>query len=426
MRILMLGWEYAPRITGGLGVACQEMAEAFAAAGHQVDFLLPTKTKEQVSDQVKLIDASALTPDLDFWKKETSYIEQIREVSIGTRLLPYIGYETFEIARTKKKTVKKLETTEESELLKEIKLTGAYHGDLHSELLKYALLAVQVARELKPDVVHAHDWVTFKAGCMIRSLLQIPLCVHLHSTEHDRNGIHAQEDILREERKGIQAADHVFCVSQKVRHTVSTAYQTPTKKLTVIPNASSLKAVKISTNRKPKTIAFAGRLTHQKSPSTFIDLARDLTSRGHDFQYLIMGDGHLRPELEAHVASSNFKDRVTFTGFLERTELLKRLGTVDLLIVPSTSEPFGLIILEALLKNVPVAAARGVGIGEFIPSLPQVERWDHYSYIRLAERLMIDEDFRANTMRYCQKEASQLSWKNSVEQMTAKFDQLSS
>ncbi|REE01038.1 glycosyltransferase involved in cell wall biosynthesis [Marinoscillum furvescens DSM 4134] len=420
----MLGWEYAPRISGGLGVACQEMAETLASNGHQVAFLLPTKSSAQVSKNIQLIDASSLTPDIDFWKQEKAYTKSIQEVELGSRLLPYIGYETFEIARTRQQVIKKLEPTEESELLEQLQLTGEYHGDLHAELLKYALLAVQVARKSQPDVIHAHDWVTFQAGVLIKELLGIPLCVHIHSTEYDRNGVHAQKQIESEEQTGMQAADHVFCVSRMVRNTLTTRYGIDASKISVIPNASSLILASEPPKRVPKTIAFAGRLTQQKSPSTFIDIARDLTSRGHDFQYLIMGDGHLRQNLEAHVSNSNFSQRVTFTGFLDRSKLLQQLGKVDLLIVPSTSEPFGLIILEALLKNVPVAAARGVGIAEFIPSLPQVERWDHYSYVRLAERLMTDPDYRKSTLAYCQKEASRLSWQTSIQQMEKVFEQL--
>lgn len=414
MTILMLGWEFPPKISGGLGVASQGLAEAMAAAGHQVTFLLPKKTKNQVSKLVKLVDASALKPDVAYWKKKNTYTKILREVEIGTSLLPYLPASAFEIAREKQLTVESLEPTEESNLIENMDLTGSYDADLRMELVKYALLAVQVALKEKPQVVHAHDWITFCAGRMIKKLTNTPLFLHVHSTEYDRNGGHAQAFVIEEETAGFKACDHIFCVSEKLKQTIRTQYGVSSKKITVAPNALQLSGPAKANGRLPKNIAFVGRLTYQKSPATFLDIARELTSLGYDFQYFVIGDGHLRPELEAYVRASNFSDRFTFTGFLEREKLLKKLGEIDLLVMPSASEPFGLVALEAVMKHIPVAAAQGVGIGEFIPSLPQVERWDHYSYHKLVERLMTDLVYRKDVVEKCAKEAGNLSWEDTA------------
>lgn len=424
MKILTLGWEYAPKISGGLGVACQGLTEAMAAAGHEVTFLLPKKVKGQVSKKVKLVDASETEPNPDIWKKKKEHIEIIKEVEIGQYLLPYLPPQTFTIAKEKQKIFTTYEDTGESEILRQIKLTGEYEGNLQAELFKYALLAVQLAKEENYDVVHAHDWVTFKAGMMVKEMAEVPFVAHLHSTEFDRNGVHAQDFIIREEQKGLQSADHIFCVSHQLRETVCSRYNIPRSKISVAPNASLLKAPKNEKPDNPKNIAFVGRLTHQKSPATFIDIARDLTSRGHDFQYFVIGDGYLKDDLESKVAGSNFASRIKFTGFLNRKELLKTLGEMDLLITPSTAEPFGLVILEAILKNIPVAAARGTGVAEFIPSLPQVDRWDHYSYVKLVEKLMTNDEMRSYAIQKCREEAGKLSWKGTAALVTTTLKQI--
>ncbi len=85
-----------------------------------------------------------------------------------------------------------------------------------------------------------------------------------------------------------------------------------------------------------------------------------------------------------------------------------------MLITPSASEPFGLVMLEAILKRVPVAAAEGVGIAEFIPSLPQMKPWDQYNYVRLAERLLTDQVFRDKTIEDCYGEATKLTWSSAA------------
>ncbi|MEQ8471916.1 MAG: glycosyltransferase family 4 protein [Marinoscillum sp.] len=417
MKILMLGWEFPPKISGGLGVASQELAEALADAGHDISFLLPKKNKTQVSKKVKLIDASALKPDVGFWKKKSTYTESLSEIELGTMLLPYLDPIHFEVAKKQQKQKIVLEDTEESKLLEHIELTGQYEANLGAELLKYALLAVQVAKKQKPEVVHAHDWITFRAACMIKRLLNIPVVLHVHSTEHDRNGVYAQPHVISEERAGFDQADCIISVSGKLKDTIVNAYQVSSGKITVVPNALSLKGATREVTSAPKHIAFVGRLTHQKSPSIFVDLARDLSSKGYDFQYSIIGDGYLRADLENRVMSSNFSNKVTFTGFLDRGEVLKKLGEIDLLVVPSASEPFGLVALEAILKKIPVAAARGIGLGEFIHSLPQVERWDHYSFVQLIERLMTDPAYYQDVVETCFKEAKKLNWKNILNQV---------
>lgn len=412
----MLGWEFPPKISGGLGVASKSLAEALAVSGHQVSFLLPKKDTTQVSKDIQLIDASTLKPDVNFWKKKKVYTETLSETSIGSMLMPYLDPEIFVTNKTKTQKKVSLENTEDSKLLEKIELTGTYEADLGAELLKYAMLAVQVAKKERPDIIHAHDWITFRAAVLIKKTLDLPIVLHTHSTEYDRNGQYAQQHVIDEERSGFEQADQVIAVSQKLKYTIITSYGIDGSKIKVVPNILTIKASIPKTNT-PKHIAFIGRLTHQKSPSIFIDLARDLCSKGYDFHFSVIGDGYLRGDLEHRVATSNFSERIKFEGFLDRAELLKKFSSIDLLVVPSASEPFGLVALEAILKGIPVAAALGIGVGEFIPSIPQVERWDHYSYIKLIERLMTDEPYRKDIVTTCQKEAARITPERSVNIM---------
>ncbi len=417
----MLGWEYPPKITGGLGVASQGIAEALADKGYKVSFLLPKKSRLQVSQHVKLMDASKIKPDLDYWKKKKTVTEIIQETELGTRLLPYLPPETFVIAKEKQQTIEVLESTTESDLLENITLTGDYEGELATELLKYALIAVQVARKEKPKLIHAHDWITFRAGAMIKKTLKTPLYLHVHSTEYDRNGGYAQPFVIEEERKGFDTADHIFCVSHKLKNVICEKYGVEESKISVVPNAVKLSAAEERPKSSPKTIAFIGRLTHQKSPFTFVDVARELHSRGNDFKYLVIGDGYLRDALEDRVKSSNFSNKFTFTGFLDREKVMRKLNEIDLLIMPSAAEPFGLVALEAVMKKIPVAAATGMGVAEFVPSIPQVDRWDHYNFIRMVEKLMKDKTYRKSVVENCLAEAKGLIWKKSAEIIDGKY-----
>ena len=228
--ILMLGWEFLPEITGGAGVASHGIAEAIAKKGHHVNFLLPRKTKGQSSRLVNLIDVSKIAPDLDYWKGKKTTIKAIKESGLGMKVLPYLPAESFPVAKEKQeKTISHISDLE-AKLLENIKLSGSYESDFGKELIKYALLATQVVRGQRPDIVHAHDWVTFRAGGIIKKILKTPLCLHVHSTEHDRNLARAQQYIIDEERKGFDIADHIFCVSNRLKSVVIGQYGASVRK----------------------------------------------------------------------------------------------------------------------------------------------------------------------------------------------------
>ncbi len=132
-----------------------------------------------------------------------------------------------------------------------------------------------------------------------------------------------------------------------------------------------------------------------------------------------MGDGYLLESLKEKASSQNLN--IEFTGFLSRQTVLKKLNTLDLLVVPSNAEPFGLVTLEAIMKGIPVAAALGSGVAEFVPSLPQIDKWNHFAYAQLIEKLMTDLTFREKTIHDCLKEASNLSWAKSAENILSNY-----
>ena len=421
----MLGWEYPPKISGGLGVASKGLAEALASM-HEVHFLLPKKSKNQVSQSVKLINAAAIKPDEKLWKKTKKYTQVLEEIELGQLLLPYLPPQIFQKVIRTQKVITELESTEEWELFDQIKLTGNYDESLEAEATKYAMLALQKARKLKVDLVHAHDWVTFKAGIMIQEKLGIPMVAHVHSTERDRNGLHANESIIKIEQEGLQKANQVLCVSQQQRTIIEEQYEIDSKKITVVPNASDVKASARKKSNQQPHIAFIGRFTHQKNPGVLISLATDLSSKGHDFTYSYFGDGYLSEQLQEQVNNANLSDRFTFHGFQDHTKILQALNNIDLVIMPSNAEPFGLVALEAILKKVPVIASQDVGISEFIPSMNLVAPWDQYGLAKSAEKLLTNEAFRKENLSVCHKEANKLSWKNSANLVSKVYSKVTS
>lgn len=415
MKILMLGWELPPHISGGLGIASEGIAQGLANQGNYVEFFLPRKRATHKQGAFTIKAANRLKPNVKLWRKKTTRIETLIETDMGVRLIPYLPAEIFTIAREKQIIVEEIEETEETELLENIVLSGTYHQDLINEISKYALLATQHALGKKFDVIHAHDWVTFKAGRMVSKETGLPLYTHCHSTEYDRNGVFAQPIVVEEEKLGFQQSKKIFCVSNQLKKTIMLKYKISSDKIVVVPNACEiLKSKAAKTANKKKQVLFIGRLTNQKNPIAFVDLARDLVNRGFDCEFTMLGDGYMMDDLKGKVKQNNLTSRFNFPGFLPQELVMKQLLKSDLLIVPSSAEPFGLVILEGIMNQIPVVAATGTGVAEFVPSLPQVELWDHYNFVKLAEKLLFDKPYAEKIVAACHKEASQLSWAKSA------------
>ncbi len=413
MRILMLGWEYPPSITGGLGIASQGIAESLAKLGHKVTFLLPKKKKEQKGEKVTVEDASNMKIEPDFWLESSESISEFSDTQLGSQVVTYMPPRVFSKLSKKIKSEKNVKSKDLPEV-SAIKLTGKYDDGLLMETGKFALLAVQLASKKKFDLVYCHDWPTFKAGRLIKEMLGLRMAVHVHSIESERNGVFTNPVVIDEESKGIRTADLVFTVSDRTRSRIIDNYKAKKNKITVIPNAGPrlLPKKKTSTKKKPE-IAFIGRFTDQKSPGTFIDIARELTSRGLDYDYVMIGGGYLHHDLVEKSKHLNLSDRLKFPGFLNHQEVLEAMGNIDLLIAPSNAEPFGLVMLEAILMEVPVISSPGSGLSEFIPEIPQADRWDIYNCTSLAEKLIEDKKYRSEIIEKCLKKARTLTWEKS-------------
>src|SRR3989344_3718540 len=151
LKILMLGWEFPPFNSGGLGVACKNLAEALVDQGHKITFLLPWKINAH-SNKLKFI-----------YSDDTAMLTEYKPFMSG-----YITSEEYVLL-----------TPEERLLI---------DGDLTTKVMNFAQNASKVLGTYSFDILHAHDWLTYKAGLASRRVLHLPLVAHVHSTEFDRCG----------------------------------------------------------------------------------------------------------------------------------------------------------------------------------------------------------------------------------------------
>lgn len=417
MRILMFGWEYSPRHTGGLGVVCKSLCDELAKE-HAIRFILPAAEKpvKKAAENIS-IKAVAEIPAENIEKKQLP--EQVKMLEVGSRLVPYLPKEVF---RENQEAEQK--PNHETELLRKIPLTGKYDQNLSAEVTKFTLLSSDLYEDENYDIIHAHDWLGAHAGLLAKAILKIPLVFHIHSTESDRNGMGGNEQIRSVERRAIEMADAVVCVSEKTKRDIIAQYDAEEEKITVVPNATAWRM-----NNKPLTppvntnIGFLGRLTDQKAPGRLVDVARLLENEDAGFTYTVMGDGYLADHLAGQIKKYNLAGSFRLKGFLPPEKVRKELSKLSLLVVPSVSEPFGLVALEATARGIPVIISENAGVNDYMP-FKTFRQWDLHAMKDLILSLVGDESYSQQYLSECRKAMRKLSWKKSAAIVTSLYEKL--
>ncbi|MFS8119948.1 MAG: glycosyltransferase family 4 protein, partial [Microcoleus sp.] len=271
MNILMLGWELPPHNSGGLGVACYHMAKALAYKGVDIDFVLPHENKEVYKEFVV--------------HSATSVPATVVQMGAGAYGMVCDQCAT---APCPHATV-------------DIRTLQKYYGEYVQKLVKQKV----------PDIIHAHDWLTFEAAVLAKKLTSRPMIAHVHATEFDRSGEHHGNPIVHDiEYNGLLMADHIIAVSQATKDLIIREYAIPADKISVVHNSIEPKECEIQISnintfvyleqmkkRGYTVIVSLGRLTVQKGLPYFLKSAARVISKNPKVLFLLAGAGELRDEL---------------------------------------------------------------------------------------------------------------------------------
>ena len=405
MKVFMLGWEFPPYISGGLGTACHGLTKAMDKLGVQVTFVLPKPLEEEdISGHVKIL-SPLQCKDTHFSSgesvRESERTEDLKHTKfheIPSLLQPYITPEFYqqkieEIVQ--KRTVDYIKEAGGDEAVREwykmisdIQLptdpagAGQYGGDMYTEAHRYAASAVRLAIQEDFDVIHAHDWMTYPAGIAVAAVTGKPLVVHVHSTEFDRSGEHVNQMIYNIESRGMHAANKIIAVSDLTRNIIISRYGVLGEKVEVVYNGveqngeSRMAFNHVGISNDEKIVLFLGRITMQKGPEYFLMAARKVIEKVDNVKFVIAGTGDMMHRIIEMAAQMGIGHKVLFTGFLRGKDLEKVYQMADLYVMPSVSEPFGIAPLEALNHDVPVLISKQSGVAEVLTHVLKVDFWD--------------------------------------------------
>lgn len=423
MTILMFGWEFPPHITGGLGTACFGLTKSLSMMGVDIIFVVPKAYGDENNDIARVLPAD--TVPLSYDDKMIYYNNaNFKYLEINSKLVPYQTDEQYYEMVNKTSCELIAHSVNKSPYFF---FSGSYGADLYSEVERYSIVATAIARQYSFDVIHCHDWLTYKAGIEAKKVSNKPLLIHVHATEYDRSGEGKINTLIYDiEKQGMDAADKIICVSNLTKEIIVSRYNQPMDKIVVIHNGvDKTHSPLVNLKRKTKKIVtFLGRITYQKGPEYFVDAVYKIMRKDKDVHFVMVGSGDMYNQMIALVAAKGMADRFHFTGFLQQNEVNKILALSDVYVMPSVSEPFGISALEALQRDVPIVISRQSGVSEVVDNALKVDYWDTDSMADAIYGLLHYSQLRKTMAKAAKKDLQNLSWNAAAEKVKYIYSEL--
>ena len=346
MKVLMFGWEFPPIRTGGLGTACHDLCKGLSNQACKITFVMPSAPNSS-PDFVRLVG-----------------IPHLEMKPVSSLLSPYQTINSYNRAWN---------SSSEKSL---------YGEHLLEEVKRFTAGAANLAKSIPHDIIHCHDWMTYGAGIAATKASGKPLVTHVHAIEQDRTAGHPNPEIEHFEKQGLDAASAIIANSIWTRNNILRSYNVNPNNVHVVHWGIAKNNPAYHTNYKSpltktqKMVVYAGRMTVQKGPDYFVAAAKLVAEKYKNASFLMVGGGDMLASCIQNVASLGLQDRFLFTGAVPQEQVYKAFQTADLFVMPSVSEPFGLVALEALKNGAPVLLSKQSGVAEVVTHCLTADFWD--------------------------------------------------
>lgn len=339
MRIAFLVYEYPPRLVGGLGTYAQNICPELVKLGHDVSVFTMNDGKSKTREIVQGVDVHRLLI-ADFTDALSLFAgTELKNWGPGIKFFNDIFI---------------------------YNILGA--TKLINELIK--------SEGYQFNLVAAHDWLSAIAGMGIKKETNLPFVFHVHSTEQGRTG-GGSPIISSIEHNGGRLANMIITVSNSMKEDLIRHGFEETK-ISVVPNGVDPERYNpervnekdvqklrecYGIGSQEKMLLFVGRVVHVKGVRSLVEAMVEV--KDPQIKLVILGKGELEREISNLINEQGLGDRVkTRFEFVLEEERILHYAACDAAIFPSTYEPFGIVVLEAMAMEKPaIVGASGVVSG---------------------------------------------------------------
>lgn len=415
-RILKLGWEFPPILTGGLGIACYGLAKALSKHA-DLTVVIPRGDPRFVPEGFRLVGLSNLRLQAVEEERDSHdyrKFSKVKEIDIHLSTYPvdlHIELDNRAI------------DAHEAQLL--FNDPDIYGPNVMRKVAAYTEVVSKMARQLDFDIIHAHDWITYPAAMRVREESGKPLLLHAHSLETDRSHPEARNAVYDIEQGAMQVADRIIAVSGFTRESIINYYGIDSGKVVAVLNG--IEPVKKFHTEKPgeqKWVLFLGRITRQKGPYFLFETALKLARMRKDVIFYVAGIGDLMRELQVRVAENDLSDHFVFTGFISKTQVADLLSKTDAYFMPSVSEPFGLSALEAAQFDIPCIISKQAGVAEVLNNALKADFWDTDKFADYLNAVLSYDGIRQTVIEQTQKDIQRVDWQYTAEKILEVYNEL--
>ena len=306
MKILMLTWEYPPRIVGGIARVVHDLSKRLIKDGHDVHVITYKEGNVPYYENDKGVHVHRVD---NYMINPNNFVDWIMQLNFSM------------VAKA-------------------------------NEI---------IAKEGNFDVIHAHDWLVAYAAKSLKESYGMPIVSTIHATEAGRNsGIHdeTQRYINDTEWMLTYESSEVIVNSKYMKNELQRLFGLPYEKINVVSNGINTTVYNglekdYDFRRKyamdnEKIILFMGRLVYEKGIQNLIAAMPKVLAHYNDAKLVVAGKGGMIDELRRQVDHLGLGNKVYFTGYLGAKDVQRMYKCADVAVFPSTYEPFGIVAFFSL------------------------------------------------------------------------------
>lgn len=325
MKILVLIWEFPPRLVGGIARHGAELYPELVKLGDEIHLITVESSQAPAKEIIEGI-----------------YVHRVPVAGFSQDIFSWVG-------------------------------------NMNQSMSKYAAYLLNNTTDF--DLIHAHDWMVTDTAIALSEKFHIPLVTTIHATEFGRhNGIHnpSSEYVHAQERRLVEAASQTIVCSEYMRQEVGQILGCPWERISIIYNG-----IRPEKKCRPKDFDFwefrrrfaadheqivyyVGRMTYEKGIFVLLNAAPKVIGElGGNVKFIFIGGGNT-DQLKQQAWDLGIWEKCFFTGFMSDEDLDKFQTIADCAVFPSLYEPFGIVALESFAARVPVVVSDAGGLAEVV------------------------------------------------------------